>query len=205
MWLPLMITVLTGYLLGNLNGAVSMSILLSHQDVREHGSGNAGLTNFVRTFGGAKALLVFVIDMGKTFLACFVGKLLLEPYGLGMEGLMLGALAVSLGHDFPALLGFHGGKGILCGFTISLVADWRISLVLAAVFFAAVFATHRVSVGSVLGAASFCICFWVFYHDRIFVAICGTVLGLLAIFMHRANIARLCRGEEPPMSFGKKK
>ena len=107
----IVIAVLASYLLGNLNGAVCMSTLLSHEDVREHGSGNAGLTNFARNYGGWNSLLVVLIDGGKAVIATMLSGLLLKPYGLEAEGMMLGAVAVSLGHDFPALLGFRGGKG----------------------------------------------------------------------------------------------
>ena len=204
MWLPAVITVFTGYLLGNLNGAVSMSTLLSHQDVREHGSGNAGLTNFIRTFGVAKAIPVFLIDFLKAVLACFVGKLLLEPYGYSQEGLMLGALSVSLGHDFPALLGFHGGKGILCGLAIALCADWRIAVIILVVFAAVVLLSKKVSLGSFLACVAFGVSFGVLHHDNIFVMCCGLVIGAFAIFMHRSNISRLIHGTEDNMSVGKK-
>ena len=100
MWLSVLLTVLTGYLLGNLNGAVSMSRLLGNQDVRKQGSGNAGLTNFLRMYGPSSALLVVGIDMLKAFVACWVGMLLLTPYGCALVGVLLGGLAVNLGHDF---------------------------------------------------------------------------------------------------------
>ena len=109
---------------------------------------------------------------------------------------MLGAVAVSLGHDFPALLGFKGGKGILCGFTAALVLDWRIALVILAVFVIAFAITRYVSLGSVLGAAVFAIGFAVLHWDNPSVMIGGIFLGVLAIFMHRSNIVRLCKGTE---------
>ena len=107
------IAALVSYLLGNLNGAVCMSAIVAGDDVRSHGSGNAGLTNFIRNYGRRSALFVVLIDAGKAVAACLCAGLLLEPYGLYREGMMLGATAVILGHDFPALLGFRGGKGIL--------------------------------------------------------------------------------------------
>ena len=119
MVLRLLLTIVIGYFLGNLNGAFIMYKLLTHEDIRKSGSGNAGLTNFMRNFGPAKGIWVLVIDIGKAVAACLLGKLLLAPLGYGMEGLMAGAVAVSLGHDFPALLGFHGGKGIVCGFSVA--------------------------------------------------------------------------------------
>ena len=152
MWFPVLITVITGYLLGNLNGAVCMSTLISHDDVRTHGSGNAGLTNFIRSYGAASSILVVLIDFLKAVVACLVGQLLLTPYDMALEGVMIGAAAVSLGHDFPALLGFKGGKGILCGLAIAVVADWRCALFILALFAVAVLITRYVSLGSVLGA-----------------------------------------------------
>ena len=111
MWVRLLLTVVIGYFLGNLNGAFIMYNLLTHEDIRKSGSGNAGLTNFMRQFGPGKGIWVLLIDIGKAVAACLIGKALFAPLGMPMEGLMFGALAVSLGHDFPALLGFHGGKG----------------------------------------------------------------------------------------------
>ena len=134
MWYASLITVLTAYLLGNLNGSVCISQIVAHEDIRDKGSGNAGLTNFFRSYGSWSTLLVLLIDAGKTVLGCLVGGLLMKPYGYGQEGAVLGAVAVSLGHDFPALLGFKGGKGIVCGLAVAIVLDWRVALVILAVF-----------------------------------------------------------------------
>ena len=203
MWFPILITVLAGYLLGNLNGAVCMSTLLSHDDVRTHGSGNAGLTNFIRSYGAASSVLVVLIDFFKAVIACLVGQLLLTPYNMALEGVMIGAAAVSLGHDFPALLGFKGGKGILCGLAIALVADWRCALIILAIFAIAVVITRYVSLGSVLGALGLGVFFAVVYFDRPVVAVLGGCIGALAVFMHRGNIVRLIKGTE--RKFGSKK
>lgn len=192
----IIIGALTAYLLGNLNGSVCISALVAGDDVRKHGSGNAGLTNFFRSYGGGSTFLVMLVDIAKTALACLSCGLILEPYGYGREGMALGAVAVSLGHDFPALLGFKGGKGILCGFTAALVLDWRIALAILVVFVIAFAITRYVSLGSVLGAAVFAAGFAVLHHDNLYVMIGGIFLGLLAIFMHRSNIVRLCKGTE---------
>lgn len=196
MLFPILVVVLTGYLLGNINGSVCVSQLVADDDVRDHGSGNAGLTNFFRSYGGWSTLLVILVDVAKTALSCYVGGLALLPFGYYYEGLMLGAVAVSLGHDFPALLGFRGGKGILSGLTAALVLDWRIGLILISVF-AITFAISRfVSLGSVLGAVAFIAGFVVLHQQNLFIMIGGIFLGLLAIFMHRENIVRLCKGTE---------
>ena len=192
----IIIGALTAYLLGNLNGSVCISALVAGDDVRKHGSGNAGLTNFFRSYGGASTFLVMLVDIAKTALACLSCGLILEPFGYGYEGMMLGAVAVSIGHDFPALLGFKGGKGILCGFTSALVLDWRIGLAILAVFVIAFAITRYVSLGSILGAIVFALGFGLLHYDNLLVMIGGIFLGLLAIYMHRSNIIRLCKGTE---------
>ena len=196
MLFPILVVVLTAYLLGNINGSVFLSALVADDDVRNHGSGNAGLTNFFRSYGGWSTLLVILVDVAKTALSCYVGGLILLPFGYYHEGLMLGAVAVSLGHDFPVLLGFRGGKGILSGFTAALVLDWRIGLILLAVFAITFAITRYVSLGSVLGAVAFIAGFVVLHYQNLYIMIGGIFLGLLAIFMHRENILRLCKGTE---------
>ena len=203
MWIRWLLTAVIGYFLGNLNGAFLMYKLFAHEDIRKSGSGNAGLTNFMRQFGPSKGIWVLLIDIGKAVLACLLGKFLLAPLGMPMEGLMVGALAVSLGHDFPALLGFHGGKGIVCGFSVALCVDWRCALIILAVFAICLAVTRYVSLSSVLGAAAFCISFVLLHHTEPVVALLGVVIGLLAIFMHRANIKRLIAGTEKKATFSK--
>ena len=191
-----LVAALSAYLLGNLNGSVCISALVAHDDVRKHGSGNAGLTNFFRSYGGWSTLLVILVDMIKTVAAAYTAGWALASFGYYREGLVLGVLMVSLGHDFPALLGFKGGKGILCGFTAVLILDWRIALVMLAVFVIAFAITRYVSLGSVLGALTCSIGFGVVYYGDWIVMAGGIFIGLLAIYMHRSNIRRLLTGTE---------
>ena len=195
MWYAIVVSALVSYLLGNLNGAVCISALM-HDDVRTHGSGNAGLTNFIRNYGNARALYVVAIDAGKAFLACLAAGLMLEPYGLGLEGRVLGGVCVMLGHDFPALLGFKGGKGILSGWFVAWAVDWRIGLLIAVVFFGAYLLTKYVSLGSVLAAVAFGVGFVLFHGDKPLVMVGGLLMGGLTVFMHRTNIVRLLKGQE---------
>ena len=190
------IALLISYFLGNLNGAVCMS-LLKHDDVRSHGSGNAGLTNYIRNFGRASALLVVAIDMGKAVLACEAGRLIMAPHGMALEGTAIGAFGVLMGHIFPALLGFKGGKGILSGVTVALMLDWRIGLLVFGIFLVAYMITHYVSLGSVLSAGSFGPLYALIHPDAGFLPIAvGFILSALIVWMHRANIKRLLKGEE---------
>lgn len=193
-----------GYLLGGINGAILLSKLVEKDDVRRHGSGNAGFTNFFRNYGKRTSLLVILIDAAKAAVSCLLGGWLLGKYGLRTEGMLLGGLAATLGHDFPAFLGFRGGKGIVCGFATALVTDWRVGLILLAVFALVYFLTHYVSQASVLCALGFFVSFWLFYPGRPFVLILSGCLSALAIFLHRENIGRLVRGQERKTYFFKR-
>lgn len=193
-----------GYLLGGINGAILLSKLVEKDDVRRHGSGNAGFTNFFRNYGKRTSLLVILIDAAKAAVSCLLGGWLLGKYGLRTEGMLLGGLAATLGHDFPAFLGFRGGKGIVCGFATALVTDWRVGLILLAVFALVYFLTHYVSLASVLCALGFFVSFWLFCPGRPFVLILSGCLSALAIFLHRENIGRLVRGQERKTYFFKR-
>ena len=204
MWLRAILAIMIGYLLGNINGSVIISTQVVKDDVRRYGSGNAGLTNFFRSFGGFNTLLVAAIDVLKAVAACLIGGFLLKGDGYWQEGLMLGAIAVSIGPDFPALLKFKGGKGILSGAAIALVIDWRIFLVIFAGFALCYGTTKFVSLGSVVASALFAIGFIVLHHDNLFLMLGGIFLGAMAIFMHRSNIKRLIAGTESKVYLTKK-
>ena len=196
MLFPIVVIVVTCYLLGNLNGSVCISTLVAHDDVRNHGSGNAGLTNFIRNYGARSAILVIAIDVGKGVLACFASGMLLAGYGYYEYGVALGALFVILGHDFPVFLNFKGGKGILTGVTVAVMMDWRIGLFVFGIFLVAYFLTHYVSLGSVLSSGSFGFIYAYFHWGNWFPIFVGLTLSGLIVWMHRANILRLIKGEE---------
>ena len=207
MALSVILTAVIAYLLGNLNGAVIISHLVAHEDVRTKGSGNAGLTNFTRNYGASTSVFVILIDVGKAAAACLVGGLLLKRFGHYIDGVALGGLFVIVGHDFPALLGFKGGKGILSGVTVALMLDWRIGLFVFGIFLAAYFLTHYVSLGSVLSSGSFGFFYaWAHWGEGWFPIIVGLVLSGLLVSMHHGNIVRLVKGEERKTNlFGKGK
>ena len=196
MWYLVFLAAVASYLLGNLNGAVIASSVIAHDDVRSHGSGNAGLTNFVRNYGARSAILGIAIDVGKGVLACFASGMLLAGYGYYEYGVALGALFVILGHDFPVFLNFKGGKGILTGVTVAVMMDWRIGLFVFGIFLVAYFLTHYVSLGSVLSSGSFGFIYAYFHWGNWFPIFVGLTLSGLIVWMHRANILRLIKGEE---------
>ncbi len=207
MALSVILAAVIAYLLGNLNGAVVVSRLVAHEDVRTKGSGNAGLTNFTRNYGAATSVFVILIDVGKAVAACLIGGLLLKRFGHYTDGVALGGMFVILGHDFPALLGFKGGKGILSGVTVALMLDWRIGLFVFGIFLVAYLLTKYVSLGSILSSGSFGFFYaWVHWGEGWFPIVVGFFLSVLIVWMHRGNIVRLMKGEERKTNlFGKGK
>ena len=205
MWYLVILAAVASYLLGNLNGAVIISSIYAHDDVRSHGSGNAGLTNFIRTYGRKVAIYVILIDVGKAVIACLISGLLLTSYGYYTEGVAVGAFGVLMGHAFPVFLGFKGGKGILSGVTVACMMDWRIGLVVFGIFLVAYLFTGYVSLGSVLSAGSFGIIYAFVHPDAgIFPIAVALFLSAMVVWMHRGNIVRLIKGQERKTNLLKK-
>lgn len=200
-WLWIIVIVVS-YLLGNLNGAILISRFIMHDDVRKHGSGNAGLTNYFRTYGGFQSFLVIVIDVIKTVLACLLAAWLLPAFGT--QARMVAGGACILGHCFPVFAGFKGGKGILCGAALAAATDWRVFVIILGLFAAIFLLTRFVSLGSVLAAAAFAVSYLVFYRGDWIT--CGVAVAAAAfvIIRHRENISRLIKGTESKLSFHKK-
>ena len=205
MVLAVILAFVIAYLLGNVNGAIVISRIIAKEDVRTKGSGNAGLTNFTRNYGSAGSIFVILIDVGKAALACFLGGLLLKQYGMYHDGVAIGGLGVILGHDFPALLGFKGGKGILSGVTVACMLDWRMGLLVFGIFLVAYILTGYVSLGSVLSAGSFGFLYWIANPDAgIFNISVALFLSVMVVWMHRSNIVRLIKGQERKTNLLKK-
>jgi len=191
------VVLLVSYFLGCINGSVMVSHFIIRDDVRKHGSGNAGLTNFYRTYGAKYALAVIAIDMGKTAVAALIGGFMLDylihDWTLGV---LLGGLGCELGHMFPVFFGFKGGKGILSGSVLVWFLDWRVALTAWILFFGLWLLTRYVSLGSICAAASIPVtAVLVFGFNWKYVVLCVLISGL-AIYCHRGNIQRLLTGTE---------
>ncbi len=217
--LQFIIAAVVAYFLGCSNGAVIISKYIIHDDVRTHGSGNAGLTNFFRTFGGPLTLAVIAIDVLKAVLAILFGVWMSTLWmpGFGVDAVQpdpvyaatlfkyWSSLFCLLGHMFPCMFGFKGGKGILSGGTIAIMIDWRLALLVWGGFLILVVITRYVSLGSIFAAAGFPVGTWLFVSHAPIIMTMAAFLGVLVIYMHRANIKRLLKGEENKLSFHKKK
>ena len=201
------------YLCGCFNGALFTSRLFFHDDVRTHGSGNAGLTNFYRTFGGPLTFVVILTDVLKAVVALLIGRWLLVGHLPALAMLMNSpeqaysdywcGLFCLLGHMFPCMFHFNGGKGILSGGTIAIMIDWRVALVGWGGFILLFLLTRYVSLGSSSTGIDLPIVTWFVYRDWVLlVLIC--IMGGLILWKHRSNIARLISGTESKFSFHRK-
>lgn len=195
------VTALASYFLGCFNGAVIVSKYILRDDVRNHGSGNAGLTNFYRTFGGPLTAVVILTDVLKAVIAVFLGQWLFG--GLYVLGKYWAGLFCLLGHMFPCMFHFKGGKGILSGGTIAIMIDWRIALVVWGGFLLLTILTRYVSLGSLWAGASFPFISWYCYPNTVIV-ILAFACGGLVVWQHRANIKRLLSGTENKFSLHRK-
>ena len=202
----------TAYIYGRLHGI----------DIRQHGSGNSGTTNALRVLGKKAGLIVFLGDLLKGVVACSLTHIILDMVNLpGVSDnkylfVLYMGFGVVLGHNFPFYMQFKGGKGIAAtsGMIIGLW-DWRLIVILLAVFIISVAVTKYVSVGSILIMSGFFILYTIFaimgdynFAERAklieSIVVAGVIAGL-AIFRHRANIKRLIAGTENKLSFGSDK
>ena len=204
------------YLLGSINTAVLISRVFYGDDVRNHGSGNAGLTNTLRTYGKKAALFVLLGDILKTVLAVFVGGLFgglhyMGGYALGWGG-FLGAVGCILGHVFPVYYKFKGGKGVLCAATSILILSPAVFCVLLLVFVIMVGFTKFVSLGSIMGALTYPLFYNILFKISFsampvaapfYVTLFTVFVAFFIVYLHRANIQRLMKGEESRLSFRK--
>ena len=190
------------YILGSLNGAILSSRLVYHKDIRRYGSGNAGLTNMLRTFGVPGAAMVLLIDVVKSIIATVIGGWLLSIVGAKETGQLFAGFCLIMGHVFPAYYYFKGGKGALCGITLMFVVDWRVGLCCVLAFLIVVVLTRYVSLGSRVGAILSPVFLMAFGHMGLN-CVLALLCGLLIIVEHAENILRLIGGTERKLTLGK--
>lgn len=183
-----MIGIAICYLIGNFSTSLVVAKLLGNIDIRNYGSGNPGSTNVLRTLGAKAALLAFIGDALKGVVAVWIGT------KLGGENLgLVCGIAVVVGHNWPALYGFKGGKGIATTIGVGMSIHYGIGLMclLAGTF--VIIKTKYVSLGSITGIIVLpLLLFFVDFKHFLF----GMVLAVMAIYRHRANVKRLLQGTE---------
>ncbi|MGN0516675.1 glycerol-3-phosphate 1-O-acyltransferase PlsY, partial [Eubacterium sp.] len=194
------------YLLGSLNFGVILSNTVKKEDVRDSGSGNAGTTNMMRTYGKTLGLLTIAGDILKVMVAIWIAFRIMgvEEFKATLDSLsdypqvvlksFAGLFAV-LGHIFPCFFKFKGGKGVATSGGMVIMIDWRIALILLVIFALTILITKYVSLGSILMAVFYPVFIGIFYKDIILVLI-TTVFTIIVVVAHRENVKRLINHTE---------
>lgn len=223
-----LVLALVSYLLGSISFAVIFTNYYAHTDIRQHGSGNAGMTNVLRTVGKKPAIFTFICDLLKGVVSCLLGKYLMVPIlskilNTDLTSVInplyfayLAGLFCIIGHIYPLYFSFRGGKGVATTAGIFLVIDWRVFLIAIALFLVLVAITRTVSVGSITAATAIPILTAVFsdkvteYSFTLFglpqyiiITILSLLFAVIVVVKHKENIVRIIHGEEK--KFGRKK
>ena len=220
-WTAAIITAIIAYIIGSLNASIIISKVFLKEDIRNSGSGNAGATNMLRTYGKKMAIATLLFDVFKgvvaVILAGLVDKLLpgslregasfANSHLLGNLGYIAG-LFVALGHNFPIFFGFKGGKGVATGIGVIFALNPAIGAIVLVVAISIMAITRIVSLGSIIGAALFPLLLLAFGLGKgsfsVVSIVIASLLALLVIVRHHSNIKRLINGTENKLGERKK-
>ena len=191
---------LIGYLVGCFQTAYIVGKIAGKIDIREHGSGNAGMTNVVRVMGAKAGAVVLLADVAKAALAVMLANYVFYGRAFGLEGIellpgLLTGFGVVLGHNFPFYMGFKGGKGVASSIGALLMFDWRIVFVAAAIGIVALIITKYISVASLVAFLAFAVAVTIIY-SQFEIILVAWVVAATGVFTHRTNIKRLIEGSE---------
>jgi len=205
----ILLCLLAGYILGGISGG-HVAGKLYHTDVREHGSGNLGATNVLRTLGWKAAVITFAVDVLKVIIPVLVVRYLLfpqyAPYSYENQLLVLYiAFGAVIGHNFPMTLNFHGGKGVACLAATILMFDWKMAIPEIILFALVVAITKYVSVASMLVSLFFFGWILLVHEAGLHMMLIAAAFPVSVIIMHRSNIKRLLNGTENKIGSKKKK
>ena len=204
--LACVLTALGGYLLGSILFGVLISKVMYNDDVRDHGSGNAGMTNVLRTYGKLPAVFTTIGDVGKSVAAVNLGRFIFDALLSGTGA----AWQNPLDPVCPIFFGFKGGKGVLVGAGAALATEPLVCAALLVIFLIEVAITRIVSLGSIIIAALYpvgtlinLIACGANLPTIVFSTVCCAIMAAMVIWLHRSNIERLKNGTE--YRFGEKK
>lgn len=208
------VLVVISYLIGSVNASIVISKFRG-EDIRNHGSGNAGATNMLRTYGKKMAVMALVLDAIKGIIAVLIGMIVeLALNNLGINNTLtqsfkyICAFFVVVGHNYPVFFGFKGGKGIATSGAVMFMMDWRAGIVVAVIALLVMAISKIVSLGSLAGALTYIIApiFFTYVVDKTtnwWFIIVSILLAILATYRHRSNIVRIIKGTESKL--GQKK
>ena len=200
--IKILIIILISYLLGSINFSLMISNKIYKEDIRKHGSGNAGATNMLRTYGKRAALFTISGDILKGIVSVFIGSLILyEPIGAYIAG-----LSCIIGHMFPVFYKFKGGKGVATGEAVALATNIYVFLIMLVIFVLCVAISKYVSLGSCLTAISFPILTSLFvFNGRVSIeVILCVIMVVFIVIKHHSNIKRIASKTESKISFKNK-
>lgn len=215
----IVIAALQAYVLGSINFAVIFTNLFTKKDVRDFGSGNAGMTNVLRVAGPLPGILTFICDAAKGAVACFIGRYIIFDYlvknypeysecYLPIYGALFCGIFCMLGHVFPVFFQLKGGKAVAVSVGIFAIVDWRCIALALLVFVVVLLISRIISISSLTATISMPVWIVVFSRntgEKIWVSVALTFVMVLIIYLkHTENIKRLIKGEEKPI-FGKNK
>jgi acyl phosphate:glycerol-3-phosphate acyltransferase len=191
------IAVLIGYICGSIPFGLLLAKAAGLGDVRSIGSGNIGATNVLRTGNKKIAALTLLLDGLKGT----VPVLLLTQFG-GLQAGMIAGLAAMAGHIFPLWLGFKGGKGVATSLGVLFALDWQLGLIFAALWLGLAFVFRFSSLAGL--ATSALTPLWAYLIGRYDLIIPTVLIALVIWIMHRTNIERLMKGNEPKIDLQKR-
>ena len=187
----------TSYLLGSINIGVLVSKDAYKDDVRKHGSGNAGATNMARTFGIEAGVITLAGDMSKAIISMKLGNKI-----AGQKGFLISGISCMIGHCWPVFYNFKGGKGISSGAGIAMMISPKVLSASVATFAIGALTSKKVSVGSIMASIMVPASSLYFKVDNYKLSL-AVLAGSLAIYRHSPNIKRLINGSEPDFHFAK--
>ena len=204
------------YLLGSLNFSIILSEVVKKKDIRKSGSGNAGATNMMRTYGVKAAVGTMLGDIFKVAIGILVAFAILgvpmkyiftNPADAAeIQRVMLykefAGLFCVFGHIFPLYFKFKGGKGVAACTGMVIIVDWRIALILFVIFVTVILISKWISLGSIVIAILYPVLIFVFYKNWI-LSLVALLFTAIVIIAHRENIKRLIKGEENKISLKK--
>ena len=206
------------YLLGSLNFSIILSEVVKKKDIRDSGSGNAGATNMLRTYGKKAAVGTMIGDILKVALGIIIAFAILDvpmkyifsnpADAAEIQRVMLykefAGLFCVLGHIFPLYFKFKGGKGVAACTGMVIIVDWRIALILFVIFIGVILISKWISLGSIVIALLYPVLIFAFYKNFILAAV-ALLFTAIVIVAHRENIKRLAKGTENKISIKNKK
>ncbi|WP_160689103.1 glycerol-3-phosphate acyltransferase [Clostridium sp. C2-6-12] len=202
-WWQLSLLLVLSYFIGNFSTAIVISNKFIHKDIRELGSKNPGTTNMTRVFGIKYGVITLCLDFFKGFICAVVGKVIFTSMGGAEFGILAGylaGLAVILGHNYPILLGFKGGKGFASGLGVYMAVNPVFTVILLLFGIILLLIVDRMSVFALTFFAVEAIYHGIVYTKEYWwIILFASIYFVLIIISHRTNIIRLLHGEEKPL------